>query len=29
MLIAQAQREDMWLVSNEDIFDAAGVRRYW
>jgi PIN domain nuclease of toxin-antitoxin system len=29
MLIAQAQREDMWLVSNEDAFDAAGVRRYW
>lgn len=29
MLIAQAQAEDMWLVSNEDLFDAAGVRRTW
>jgi PIN domain nuclease of toxin-antitoxin system len=29
MLIAQAQAEDLWLVSNESIFDAAGVRRYW
>ncbi len=29
MLIAQAQAEDMWLVSNETVFDAAGVRRYW
>jgi PIN domain nuclease of toxin-antitoxin system len=29
MLIAQAQAEDLWLVSNEAVFDAAGVRRYW
>lgn len=29
MLIAQAQAEDLWLVSNERMFDAAGVRRYW
>ena len=29
VLIAQAQIEDMWLVSNEDSFDSAGVRRYW
>jgi PIN domain nuclease of toxin-antitoxin system len=29
MLIAQAQVEDMWLVSNEVVFDAAGVRRTW
>lgn len=29
MLIAQAQMEDLWLVSNEEGFDAAGVRRYW
>ncbi len=29
MLIAQAQTEDLWLVSNEEVFDAAGVRRYW
>lgn len=29
VLIAQAQLEDMWLVSNEDSFDALGVRRYW
>lgn len=29
MLIAQAQTEDMWLASNEEIFDAAGVRRCW
>lgn len=29
MLIAQAQAEDLWLVSNEIIFDASGVRRYW
>jgi PIN domain nuclease of toxin-antitoxin system len=27
MLIAQAQIEDMWLVSNETVFDDAGVRR--
>jgi PIN domain nuclease of toxin-antitoxin system len=29
MLIAQAQTEDMWLVSNESAFDSMGVRRYW
>ena len=29
MLIAQAQAEDMWLVSNENVFDSMGVRRYW
>ena len=29
MLIAQAVMEDLLLVSNESIFDAAGVRRYW
>lgn len=29
MLIAQALIEDLWLVSNEELFDQAGVRRYW
>lgn len=29
MLIAQALVDDLWLVSNETIFDAATVRRYW
>ena len=29
MLIAQALVDDLWLVSNETIFDAASVRRYW
>jgi PIN domain nuclease of toxin-antitoxin system len=29
MLIAQAQAEDLWLVSNETVFDETGVRRYW
>jgi PIN domain nuclease of toxin-antitoxin system len=29
VLIAQAQAEDCWLVRNEALFDAAGVRRYW
>jgi PIN domain nuclease of toxin-antitoxin system len=29
MLIAQAQIEDLWLASNEVIFDAAGVKRLW
>ena len=29
MLIAQAQAEDLWLVSNEELFDEAGVRRLW
>jgi PIN domain nuclease of toxin-antitoxin system len=29
MLIAQAQTEDLWLASNETVFDDASVRRYW
>lgn len=29
MLIAQAQAEDLALVSNERVFDAYGVRRVW
>lgn len=29
MLIAQALTEDMFLVSNEEIFDGSGVRRHW
>lgn len=29
MLIAQAQAENLWLVSNETIFDSYGVRRIW
>jgi PIN domain nuclease of toxin-antitoxin system len=29
MLIAQAQAEDLALVSNERIFDTYGVRRIW
>jgi PIN domain nuclease of toxin-antitoxin system len=29
MLIAQAQDEDLALVSNERIFDAYGIRRIW
>jgi len=29
ILIAQAQAEDLWLVSNEDLFDGAGIRRLW
>jgi PIN domain nuclease of toxin-antitoxin system len=29
MLIAQAQAEDLHLVSHETLFDAAGVLRYW
>jgi PIN domain nuclease of toxin-antitoxin system len=29
VLIAQAQTEDLWLVSNEKAFDAVGVQRYW
>ncbi len=29
MLIAQALAEDMWLASSENIFDRAGVKRYW
>ena len=29
MLIAQAQDEDLTLLSNERVFDAYGVRRIW
>ena len=29
MLIAQAQLENLLLVSNEELFDAYGVRRLW
>jgi PIN domain nuclease of toxin-antitoxin system len=29
ILIAQAQAEDMTLVSNEALFDALAVRRLW
>lgn len=29
MLVAQALLEDVLLVSNEELFDATGVRRYW
>lgn len=29
MLMAQALSEDLWLASNESVFDSAGVRRYW
>ena len=29
MLIAQAQAEDLSLVSNEVLFDSYGVRRIW
>ena len=29
MLIAQAQTDRLWLVSNEDAFDSLGVQRYW
>jgi PIN domain nuclease of toxin-antitoxin system len=29
MLIAQALLEDLLLVSNEELFDAVGARRYW
>lgn len=29
LLIAQAQIEDAWLVSNEKLFDDFGVRRLW
>jgi PIN domain nuclease of toxin-antitoxin system len=29
MLIAQALSEDLWLASNQTLFDAAGVRRHW
>jgi len=29
MLIAQAMLEDFWLISNETLFDAYGVRRLW
>lgn len=29
MLMAQAIIEDLWLASNESIFDSVGVRRFW
>jgi PIN domain nuclease of toxin-antitoxin system len=29
MLIAQAQAEDVAVISNEAVFDAYGVRRIW
>ena len=29
LLIAQAMESGMWLVSNEVLFDATGVRRLW
>jgi PIN domain nuclease of toxin-antitoxin system len=29
MLIAQAQAEDLTLVSNEVVFDSYGIRRAW
>lgn len=29
LLIAQAQAEGLWLVSNETLFDGFGVRRLW
>jgi PIN domain nuclease of toxin-antitoxin system len=29
MLIAQAQAEDLTMVSNEEIFDGYGIRRVW
>jgi PIN domain nuclease of toxin-antitoxin system len=29
MLIAQAQSEDLELVTNEELFDEYGVRRLW
>ena len=29
MLIAQAQAEDLAVVSNDEIFDHYGVRRFW
>jgi PIN domain nuclease of toxin-antitoxin system len=29
MLIAQAQAENLPLISNERVFDAYGVRRIW
>ncbi len=29
LLIAQALREDLFLVSNEVLFDGYGVRRFW
>ena len=29
MLIAQAQAENLVLVSNETLFDSYGVRRLW
>jgi PIN domain nuclease of toxin-antitoxin system len=29
MLMAQALIEDLWLVTNEQLFEQTGVRRYW
>jgi PIN domain nuclease of toxin-antitoxin system len=29
MLIAQAQIEDLPIVSNDDVFDSYGVTRLW
>jgi PIN domain nuclease of toxin-antitoxin system len=29
MLIAQALIDDLLVASNEEVFDAAGVRRFW
>ncbi len=29
MLIAQAQAEDLALVSNEQVFDGYGINRIW
>jgi PIN domain nuclease of toxin-antitoxin system len=29
MLIAQAQAENLPLISNEEIFDSYGIRRIW
>lgn len=29
MLMSQALAEDMWLATNENVFERAGVRRYW
>jgi PIN domain nuclease of toxin-antitoxin system len=29
MLIAQAQLEDVALVSDDEVFDEYGVRRFW
>jgi PIN domain nuclease of toxin-antitoxin system len=29
MIVAQAQAEDLALVSNEQVFDYYGIRRVW